>query len=134
MLSVFPEFLTYSLVAPFILRVVLGAIFINLGVLKFTSEKSRWSIFLDGVKLRPTKFILPIFALTEIIGGAFLVVGFLTQVMALIFAIITFAELSIEFREETFLKRNIVFYLLLCAISLSLLFSGAGFLAFDLPL
>ncbi len=134
MLSVFPELFTYGLLAPFILRVVLGALFLNLGILKFTKEKSRWITFFEGFRIKPAVIFLTILASIETIGGILLIIGLFTQVVALVFAILTFAELFIEFKEEALLKRNIIFYLLVFAISLSLLFSGAGFFAFDLPL
>lgn len=60
--------------------------------------------------------------------------GFYTQIAALILALITFAETYIEYKEPVILKRNFVFYILLLAISLSPLFSGAGAFAIDLPL
>jgi len=134
MLNHFPEFLSYGLIAPFILRIVLGYLFINLGYLKLTSEKKRWQIFFEGIKLRPVLFFLKFFACVEIIAGVMLILGLFTQIAALILAILTFGELYIEFKEESLLKRSFVFYLLVFTISLSLLFSGAGFFAFDLSL
>ena len=134
MLSIFPSLLTYELIAPFILRVVLGALFINISILKIGAERERWSVFFNGFKMRPAIVFVWILATIEFVGGVFLVFGFLTQLVALIFTILTFAELSIEFKEEVLLKRNIIFYLLVFVISLSLLFTGPGFFAIDLPL
>ena len=134
MLNPFPELLTYNLLAPFILRVVLGYLFINLGYLKITSEKKRWQVFFEGIKLKPTLFFVKFFAVVEIVAGVMLIFGTLTQIAALVLVILTFGELYIEFKEESLLKRNLIFYLLVFTISLSLLFSGAGFFAFDLSL
>lgn len=134
MLNPFPELLTYSLLAPFILRLVLGYLFINLGHLKLTSEKNRWTLSLETLKLKPAAFFVKLLALIEIVGGGMLILGLYTQIAALVLALITFGELYIEYKEESLLKRNLAFYLLIFAISISLLFSGAGFLAFDLPL
>ena len=134
MLNPFPELLAYSLLAPFILRLVLGYLFINLGYLKLTSEKNRWSLFFEAFKIKPTDFFVKILAYLEIVAGGFLILGFYTQVVALILAALTFGELYIEYKEESLLKRNLIFYLLIFAISLSLIFSGAGFFSFDLPL
>lgn len=134
MLNPFPELLTYGLMAPFILRLVVGYLFMNLGYLKLTSEKGRWLSSVSSLRLKPAEFFVKIFALMEIIGGAMLFIGLYTQVAALALAFLTFSELYVEYKEESLLKRNLVFYLLLFAICLSLLFSGAGFLAFDLPL
>lgn len=134
MLNTFPNLLSFSLLAPLILRVFLGLIFINLGYLELTSEKKRWSEFFETVHLKPAKMFVIVMGLFEIIGGFFLLAGFLTQMTALVFSIITFGEFYAEYREETLLKRDIIFYLLLFAISLSLLLSGAGLFAIDYPL
>lgn len=134
MLTTFPNLLTFSLIAPLILRVVLGLIFVNLGYLELTSEKKRWSVFFDTVGLKPATLFIIVVGLFEIIGGLFLIAGFLTQMTALIFSIITFGEFYVEYREETLLKRDVIFYLLIFAISLSLLLSGAGLFAIDYPL
>src|SRR3989344_279576 len=105
MLNPFPELLMYSLLGPFILRVVVGLIFIDLGFLKFRSEKERWLASFETLRLRPADLLLPIYALLQIVGGALLVIGLWTQVAALIFI-----------------------------ISLSLLLTGAGTYAIDIPL
>lgn len=134
MLNVFPDLLTYQMFAPFMLRVVLGLILVNLGFLKFSGEKVRWENSFETLNLRPKEILVSIFGFIEIIGGIALIAGFYTQIAALVFAVITFIELYIEQRESSLLKRDFVFYLLLFVIALSLLFTGAGFFAFDLPL
>jgi len=134
MLNPFPELLSYALFAPLLLRLVLGYIFINLGRLKLKSEKDRWIFSFETLKIRPAVFCVKTLAFIEIIGGTMLILGFYTQIAALVLAFITFAELFIEYKEESLLKRNLVFYLLIFTICLSLLFSGAGFMAFDLPI
>jgi uncharacterized membrane protein YphA (DoxX/SURF4 family) len=134
MLTVFPELLNYHLLAPFILRVVLGFVLFNLGYQKFKSERIQWENTFDALRLKPKGGLVTIFASIEILGGLALIAGFYTQIAALVFVAITFMELYIEQREEALLKRDVVFYLLLLAIAASLLFTGAGFFAFDLPL
>lgn len=134
MLNTFPNLLSFGLLAPLVLRVVLGFIFINLGYLELTSEKKRWATFFETVHLKPAKMFVIVMGLFEIIGGFFLLSGFLTQMTALVFSIITFGEFYVEYREETLLKRDLIFYLLIFTISLSLLLSGAGLFAIDYPL
>jgi len=134
MLNTFPDLLTYSQLAPFILRVILGIIMIDLGFLKFYSERERWVALFDVINLRPSVWFVKVFALIEIIGGAMIAVGSYTQIIALVFVIITLSELILEWKEETLIKRNLPFYFLLFTISLSLIFSGAGAFAFDLPI
>jgi len=134
MLNPFPELLSYALLAPLFLRVVLGMIFINLGYLKLKAEKANWVLLFETAKWRPASFWVGLFAIIEIIGGITLVAGIYTQIAALVFVAISLLEMKLEKTEPVLLKRNFVFYLLLFAISLSLLFSGAGAFSFDLPL
>ncbi len=134
MLNPFPDLLTYSLLSPLILRVVAGLIFIDLGVLAFKNEKERWLASFSTLKIPNPKMAIKILGGIEIVGGIMLILGYYTQIAALILGLLTFAEAYIEYKEPEVLKRNIVFYVMLLAIVLSLLFSGAGAFAFDLPL
>ena len=134
MLNPFPELLMYSFVGPFILRVLLGFIFIDLGFLKFRSEKDRWTASFETLGLRPADLFVPLYALLQIIGGVFLLAGLWTQVAALSFVIFSGIELYVEWQAREILKRDMVFYLLIFAISLSLLLTGAGAYAIDIQL
>ncbi len=134
MLNPFPELLIYSLLAPLILRLVAGLIFIDLGFLAFKNEKERWIISLSALKIPNPKLAVKIFGGIEMIGGVMLILGFYTQIAALVLGLLVFAESYIEYKEPEVLKRNFVFYFMLLAIVISLLFSGAGAFAIDLPL
>jgi uncharacterized membrane protein YphA (DoxX/SURF4 family) len=134
MLSAFPSLFTYSQLAPFILRLVVGIIFLELGYLKLGTEKTAWNMFFQTIHFKPSHLFVALLATIEIISGAFLVVGYLTQVAALVMAIILFAEAYVELRDGALLKRDIVFYTLLLVICVSLLLTSAGAFAFDLPL
>ncbi|MBX4189585.1 DoxX family protein [Candidatus Parcubacteria bacterium] len=134
MLNTFPSLLTYSLLAPFVLRVILGLIFLDLGILKLGKEKSRWVTSLEALHLRPAETLATLLGAIEIVGGIMLLVGIYTQVAALAFVILTGIELYLEWKDAVFIKRNLVFYLLLLAIALSLLLTGAGAYSFDIPL
>lgn len=134
MLNPFPDLLTYSLLAPFILRVVAGLIFVNLGILAFKNEKERWLTSLSILRVPNPKLVLKIMGSIEIMAGAMLVLGFYTQIAALVLALLVFCETYVEYKDPLILKRNFVFYIMLLAIVLSLLLSGAGAFAIDLPL
>lgn len=134
MLNTFPSLLTYSLLGPFILRVLLGLIFLDLGILKMGKEKPRWIASFEALHLRPAEALVALFGGIEIVGGLALLVGIYTQVAALVFVFFTGAELYLEWKDSAFIKRNFVFYLLLLAIALSLLVTGAGAYSFDIPL
>lgn len=134
MLNPFPELLVYSMLAPFILRVVVGLIFLDLGFLLFKSEKERWLSSLSVLRVPKPETVIKILGAIKIAGGIMLFAGFYTQIAALILAIIIFAETYIEFKDPKILKRNFVFYVLILTILISLLLSGAGAFAIDLPL
>ncbi|MBI2086760.1 MAG: DoxX family protein [Candidatus Zambryskibacteria bacterium] len=134
MLSLFPDLLNYSFLAPFILRVVIGLIFIDLGFLIFKSEKKRWVASFETLGLHPVSFFVPLYGVLQTVGGILLLIGLWTQAAALAFAILTGVELYIEWRAREVLKRDIVFYILIFAASVSLLLTGPGAYAIDLPL
>ncbi len=134
MLNPFPDFLAYSLLGPFILRVLLGLIFIDLGFLKFRNEKEEWLVSFEALGLRPADLFVFLYALLQIIGGLLLLVGLWTQVAAITFVIFSGIELYVEWQARDIFKRDFVFYILIFVISLSLLFTGAGAYAIDIPL
>jgi uncharacterized membrane protein YphA (DoxX/SURF4 family) len=134
MLNPFPDLLIYSLLAPFILRVVAGLVFIDLGFLAFKNEKERWLSSISALRVPNPKLALKIFGGVEIAGGIMFILGFYTQIAALILAFLVFAEVYVEYKDPLILKRNFVFYIMLFVIVLSLLLSGAGAFAIDLPL
>lgn len=131
--NLFPDLFSFTLIAPFILRVVLGFIFFNLGFLKLGKEKSGWISSLHILGIKPATFFVGLLGLVEIAGGLFLIAGAYTQLVALILVVISISELLIEYKEESILKRDMVFYLLITAICLSLLLTGAGLYAVDIP-
>ncbi|MEK7514552.1 MAG: DoxX family protein [Patescibacteria group bacterium] len=134
MLNPFPDLLVYGLLAPFILRVAVGLVFINLGYLALTKEKERWSAVFNFLRLKPAPLFVSAMGILEVAGGVLLLAGFGTQITALVLSIIVLGDLALEYKEESILSRDFGFYLLLFAITVSLLFSSAGFFAIDLPL
>lgn len=134
MLNPFPDLLIYSMFGPMLLRILVGIIFIDLGYLKFKSERAVWESTFNTFGIRPADFFLPIYALLQIAGGIMLVAGAWTQVAALVLAIFTGIELAVEWKEKNILRRDLTFYILVFAICLSLLLTGAGAFAFDIPL
>ena len=61
MLNPFPDLLTYSVLGPFILRLVVGFIFLDLGMLKLREEKGRWLASFEALGLRSADPLLPFF-------------------------------------------------------------------------
>jgi uncharacterized membrane protein YphA (DoxX/SURF4 family) len=130
-LNTFPDLLTFSILSPFILRIALGLIAVNLGRLKLTTEKTAWKELFETINFHPSEYFIKGLAGIEIIGGLSILAGTYTQISAIIFSIIFFCEMVLEFREESLEKRNLSFYILMFAISLSLVFLGAGAFAID---
>jgi uncharacterized membrane protein YphA (DoxX/SURF4 family) len=133
-LSPFPDLFIYSALGPFILRWVLGFIFINSGLLKMKAEKSRWITTMKIARIPNEAFAVQALGWLELIVGAMLIVGFYTQVAALVISLLTFVMLYAEYKEDSLVKRDLPFYLLTFAIALTLLIMGAGAFAIDLPL
>jgi putative oxidoreductase len=134
MLNPFPDLLTYSLLGPLILRLITGLIFIDLGVFAFKNERARWVASLSALKIPNPQLSVKILGIIEVVGGIMLIIGFYTQIAALILWLITFAESYIEYKSPEILKRDLIFYTMLFCILLSLLLTGAGAFAIDMPL
>jgi uncharacterized membrane protein YphA (DoxX/SURF4 family) len=133
-LNTFPNLLTYGVLSPLILRLVLGFIAIDLGYLKLGKENGVWRELFETIHFRPAKYFVKLIAGIEIIGGFMLILGSYTQIVAMIFALAFFCETVLEYREESLENRNLPFYILMFAISLSLIFLGAGAFALDIGL
>ncbi len=120
--SLFPYLLTYEQLAPLIIRVVLG---ITLAYFGYQKIKGRG-------KSSGSNSVM--YGAVEIIIAAFLVIGLFTQLAALLNAVILVIKIGYKIRDKAFLTDGINYYVLLLAMAIALAFSGAGFLAFDLPL
>jgi uncharacterized membrane protein YphA (DoxX/SURF4 family) len=122
MLSIFPSLLSYEQLAPFILRVVLGVTLAYFGYQKMLGKGAS-----SGSNTK-------IYGGTEILVAILLIIGLWTQLAALVNAVILVIKLGFKIRDKAFLSSGVNYYLLLLAIAVSLMFTGAGWLAFDLPL
>jgi uncharacterized membrane protein YphA (DoxX/SURF4 family) len=128
MLNPFPiQFL--SLFAYFILRVITGLVLLVLG--RRHLKQSHLNNALAEIK--PTKRIL-VFALLEIIVGVMLILGWYTQIAALILISLSGIILFIHKKIVAITLPSRLTYLLFLAIGLSLFITGAGVPAFDLPI
>lgn len=122
MLSLFPSLLTWDQVSPLIIRLTLGITLAYFGWRKIkdrgTSSGSNSHLY-GGI---------------EIIVAVFMIVGLFTQLAALINAIILVIKLTFKAKEGKFLSDGINYYILLLVMCISLMLTGAGLFAFDLPL
>lgn len=132
MLNPFPiQFL--ALFAYFVLRVIVGTVLMYLGLLhassietlKETFTRSWWPY---------GRFSAIVLALTEFITGAMFVLGYATQIAAIVVFLMSLKLILLRswFTHDSIPPRT--FYLLLLGVSLSLFITGAGIFAFDLPI
>ena len=114
--SLFPELFNFSFVAPFVLRIALGIPLIIGGFRKIIAKEKTPQRILGGIVF---------------LSGIFLVIGLFTQAAAMAVSLIIIAS-SIIMRgqhprpwAERFIK---------LAVAVSLILTGPGLFAFDLPL
>jgi len=133
MLNIFPDLLSFALLAPFILRLTIGITFMYISF--FVIYKNRQN-FCEYYKKHnyPLPIILTwFFGIINLIVGLFLIIGFLTQLVVLI-AIYLLASLYLCDQDIKTFEFQKSFYVLLGIVCFCLLFLGAGAFAIDLPL
>jgi len=134
MLNPFPELLTYGLVGPLLIRLALGIFFVLLGYDKLRNGKEHLEGFFESLSLKPVRYYVKGLGIIETVAGVLLMAGLITQIAAIIVSIILIVSIVVSFRKpEANLKSPLV-YALLLVMALSLITTGAGFLAVDLPL
>jgi uncharacterized membrane protein YphA (DoxX/SURF4 family) len=121
-LSLFPVLLSYQQLAPFLIRIVLGVTLAYFGYHKILGKGQS-----SGSNSKTYGGI-------EVIVAIFLIIGLWTQLAALLNAAILIIKLGFKIKEKKFLSDGINYYVLLLTMAISLIFTGAGFLAIDYPL
>ncbi len=133
MLNPFPEFLAFGLLSPFIIRICLGTIFVRHGYFKLFKNREG---AIDSFKMAGewAKTLAVVVGSIELIGGIMLLAGFLIQIVALSLAVLVLVVAVLKKMSGDVPQRDLGFMAFLFLILISLLFSGAGFFAFDIPL
>jgi len=122
MLSLFPSLLTYQQAGPLIIRVILGATLAYAGYQKVRSRGTS-----SGSNSARYGYV-------EIFISIFLVIGLYTQLAAILNAAILIIKLALKAKEGKLLSDGVNYYILLLAMCISLMLTGPGFWAFDMPL
>ncbi len=132
MLNPFPiQFL--ALLAYLLLRLAAGSVLLVLGVRHFKQRESLYKAL--TLPLFPFgKVITSFFIITELVVGGLFILGLHTQIAALLLMAMSLKMLFLRKRFSHPALPGRLFYLLLFGISCSLFITGAGALAFDLPL
>lgn len=134
MLNTFPFLLSFGILAPTFLRIFAGLFFARFGWLKLTRSRRSKIDFFEKIGLKPAVTFLWVVSIIEIVVGVMLVVGFLTQIAAMMASLIMLACIFIKMKDVTALPNSLDFYILFFIVFISLIFTGAGLFAFDLPL
>lgn len=134
MLSPWPQLFDYVLLVPTVLRVVLGVMYIRFGYFKLTRGREVKRTFFNRAGFPAARWWVWGIGILELVGGLFLIVGFLTQITALVLSIILLGAAFIKTRKPDLLPNSTDYYILIFVTTASLLLLGPGFLAVDLPL
>jgi len=133
MLTPFPQLLIFGFYAPTILRIVAAGIFLYLGMSHFKHKKE----VAHEISMLPHTVAVwgtAVFIIVEFAIAILLFLGLWTQIAALIGLIICLKIFLIKKGLRHLSPLSHISYILLGAVCLSLLFSGAGAIAMDLPL
>ncbi len=114
-LSVFPQLLTYSLVAPLILRLAVGILRLLAGFARHR-KKHKW------------------LAVFYFLSSLFIIVGLYTQIAVIVAVLLVKFDYYMEKKAGTLSPEKKALTILMVVILLSLLLTGPGLFAFDLPL
>ncbi len=114
-LSTFPALLTYGFFAPTILRLGIGFLRLMAGVDRKNKDYGWTSIF-------------------YIVSSIMIVVGFYTQIAVIIALILIALDFWLEKKKGPVAREKMALTILMIIILLSLLLTGPGAFAFDLPL
>lgn len=114
MLSTFPFLLSFALVSPFLLRITVAIIGLKYGIKRY-NKTFKW------------------FSILYIISSLFIFIGLYTQIFALLGILLTKVNYYLD-KKDSAHKPDMSIHIVIIIILLSLMFTGPGFLAFDLPL
>ena len=114
-LTIFPVLLTYGLFAPLLLRLTVGILRLLAGVEKY-KKGNKWLSVLN--------------VLTSIL----LIIGLYTQIVAIIAILLIKFDFYMERKAGSLSREKTALSIIMITILISLLVTGPGFLAFDLPL
>lgn len=115
-------------IAPFVLRVSLGFIFLMHGLQKWNAGLDGFTGMLTGLGFPMAGFFAMLVMWVEILGGLALILGFLTHIAAKLFIILALVALFCVHAPNGFFVQNggYEFMLLMLAASISLMTTGAG--------
>lgn len=133
MLNPFPSLLMYSFFVPLLLRVTVSVYFVYIAQSMIRNRKNIEATRLPLVG-KPKEWMVYASAVVTLLIAFLLFVGMKTQWGAIFAIIICLKQAFILKRFPSLRPFTTATYVLLAVVSFALLISGAGALAFDLPL
>ncbi len=134
MLNVFPDLLNLSFFAPLLLRIALGVVFLDFGRHTLGRGRGQHGALFEALGLKQGHRYVTPFAVIEIVLAVMLIVGIYTQVAALAVFILSLEGYYLKGKHGQHIEHRRHLFFLTAIIAFSLLLTGAGALAFDLPL
>ena len=133
MLNPFPHLLVYGFFAPTLLRVAVALGFLLMSWRFFNTRKETAKVRMPLIGAPGVGLVL--FASTvDLAIGLMLLVGWETQIAALLGAIVSLKHAWLAGRWPSWSPRSRSVYIFMAVICLALMLTGAGALAMDLPL
>ena len=114
-LAVFPRLLDYVLLAPLLLRVAVGVLRFFAGLVRYKKEY-KW------------------LAILYIVSSVLIIIGLYTQIASLAAILLILFDYYMEKKAGTLSREKNALTILMTVILVSLIFTGPGAFAFDLPL
>ena len=133
MLSLFPQLLFLAPLGTTLVRIAAGICVLYIGY-RVVTEKDLYAQEHFPIVGHPAAWMLWIAAVITLVTGALITIGLYTQGAAILGALIGIKIAIFNRRYAALMPISASAALLLTAICLSLLISGAGAFAFDLPL
>jgi len=134
MLNIFPSFLTYGFFAPTLLRLVVGFSILYIGYRQAKNRKAIIAEIQQRLGWHFDQTLIFIAALLVFALGVALVLGWHTQIAAIIAILFCLKQMAFAKSYKTAVPLCRLDYFYLIVILLTLLVTGAGAFAFDLPL
>ncbi len=116
MVTIFPNLLSWGLIAPLILRIIIGLYFFLRGFRTWKKRDGTWHKWYSGF---------------EIVLGVLFMIGALTQIASLFAIFDTTIRFGKKLKDTDYTEKALFIFVI--GVAISLLFSTAGFYAFDLP-
>lgn len=134
MLNPFPDLLTFSFFAPLVLRVALGVVFFDFGRHTLGKGKAQHGALFEALGLKQGTRYAAVLGVLEISIALLLIAGLYTQIAALVAFIFSLEAYYLKGKHGAHIEHRRHLFFLTAVISFSLLLSGAGAIAFDMPL